>query len=82
VTIYPKNLTIRLKKPMQYDNKNLLDFGIVIGIELFKLGENRNNETQNRNNGVLEISMALFCLYNKTRHELTHADLSHVLSVT
>jgi len=33
-------------------------------------------------NGVLEIHMKLFCSYNRTQRELTHADLSHVPSVT
>jgi len=47
-----------------------------------KLGKNRNNEDQNRNNGVLEIHMALFCFYSRTKHELTHVEITHIPSVT
>jgi len=55
---------------------------IVDGVEWLKVGENRNNEAQNRNNGVLKIPMVSFCFYNRTQRELTHADLSHVPSMT
>ena len=42
---------------MQQDNKHLLDFVIVIGVEWLNVGENRNFLDQNRNNEVLEIPM-------------------------
>jgi hypothetical protein len=68
---------------MQYDNKHLLDFGIVIGIKWLKLEDNRNinNGDQNRNDGVWKILM-LFCFCNRTQRELNHVDLTGMTYVT
>jgi len=54
---------------MQYNNKHLLNLGVVIGVDWLKLGENRNN-------GVLEIPMVLLCLYNIIQRELTHVEIN------
>jgi len=71
---------------MQYDNKHLLNFGVVIGVEWLKFGEkfgeNHNIEDQNCNNGVLEILMVLLCFYNRIPRELTHVEIIHVPNMT
>ncbi|KEH31445.1 transmembrane protein, putative [Medicago truncatula] len=58
------------------DNEHLLHHGVIVVVDRLKLGENRNNGDQNRNNGVLEISMILFCFYNIIQRELTHIEIS------
>jgi len=64
---------------MQYDNKHLLDFRIVIDVEWLKFGENHNNGDQNRNNGVLEIHMVMFYFFNIAQHELTHVEIKQCI---
>jgi hypothetical protein len=53
---------------------------VFITMEFWKF--NQNNDDQNRNNGVLEILMALLCFYNKIQRELTHFETEHDLSHT
>jgi len=51
---------------------------IVIDVEWLKVGENRNNGAQNRNNGVFEIPMC--CSVFITQHRQLTADGTSIVN--